>query len=78
MLADAAQQWNDAYKERLEGYEFPVDDWDTSGLKTLKTVEICRRKHEAKRLEQCHSVHDCSEDLNTSQWFQASNSWYLL
>lgn len=78
LLSDAAKQWNDAYRERLQGYEFPIDDWNNRGLETLKNVEKCRRKHENKRMEQCHSVHDCSKELNTSQWFQAPNSWHLL
>ncbi|KAI6175996.1 protein of unknown function DUF23 domain-containing protein [Aphelenchoides bicaudatus] len=78
ILAGAAQQWNEAYKKRLNNYNFNIKEWNVNGLAALKNVEECRKRHENNRIEQCHSIFDCSQNLNTSQWFKAPNSWYLL
>lgn len=78
LLASDARYWDKAFKHRLSNYTFPIKDWENSGLDVLKTIEECRRRHETTRLEQCHSLFDCSNDLDTQKWFKVNDSWLIL
>lgn len=78
ILKDQARVWQHNLSTRLKGYKFPLSQWPNKGLEVLRTIESCRNGHENRRTKECHSVHDCAKDLNTTGWFYSPNSWIVL
>lgn len=79
MLHNQAEQWQQNLNHRLKAQrKFPLKEWKNSGLDVLTKIEECRTRHEKRRLKECHTVFDCAQGINITDWYWASNSWTLL